>query len=152
MPFRRSLLLASAALSVVALTACGGGGGGGSASGGGSDKTLSESDANNPSGNISWCIGKDTTGAFSAMVKQFNDANSNAKVKLIELPTSADQQRAQQVQRLRAKSSECDVLGIDPIWMAEYVSQGWLYDLTDALSSRKSQFIGSTIESATYPG
>jgi len=113
---------------------------------------LSESDAQNPKGNISWCIGKDTTGAFAAMVKKFNDANSNAKVKLIELPTSADQQRAQQVQRLRAKSSECDVLGIDPIWMAEYVSQGWLYDLTDALSSRKSQFIGSTIESATYQG
>ena len=92
------------------------------------------------------------TKEFAAMVKQFNDANANAKVKLIELPTSADQQRAQQVQRLRAKSSECDVLGIDPIWMAEYVSQGWLYDLTDALSSRKSQFIGSTIESATYQG
>jgi len=131
----------------IALAACGGGG-----SSSGSGKTLSASDAKNPKGNISWCIGKDTTGAFAAMVKQFNDANSNAKVKLIELPTSADQQRAQQVQRLRAKSSECDVLGIDPIWMAEYVSQGWLYDLTDALSSRKSQFIGSTIESATYQG
>ena len=94
----------------------------------GGGKSLSADDAKNPKGNVSWCIGKDTTGAFAAMVKQFNDANPDAKVKLIELPTSADQQRAQQVQRLRAKSSECDVLGIDPIWMAEYVSQGWLYD------------------------
>src|SRR6266480_3320954 len=135
-------------LMAIALAACGGGGGSSSGSG----KTLSASDAKNPKGNISWCIGKDTTGAFAAMVKQFNDANANAKVKLIELPTSADQQRAQQVQRLRAKSSECDVLGLDQIWMAEYVSQGWLYDLTDALSSRKSQFIGSTSESATYQG
>jgi multiple sugar transport system substrate-binding protein len=150
--FRRSLLLASAALSVLALTACGGGGGGGSASGGGSDKTLSESDAKNPSGNISWCIGKDTTGAFSAMVKQFNDAHANAKVKLIELPTSADDQRAQQVQRLRAKSSECDVLGIDTIWTAEYASQGWIYDLSKVMDSRKDAFIGSTVASAKYQG
>jgi len=86
------------------------------------------------------------------MVKQFNNANPNANVKLIELPTSADDQRAQQVQRLRAKSSECDVLGIDPIWMAEYVSQGWIYDLTDALNDRKSDFIGSTVDSAKYQG
>jgi multiple sugar transport system substrate-binding protein len=107
-------------------------------------------DAKNPKGNISWCIGKDTTGAFATMVKRFNDANPGAKVKLIELPTSADDQRAQQVQRLRAKSSECDVLGIDPIWMAEYVSQGWLYDLTDAFNSRKDSFIASTADSAKY--
>jgi multiple sugar transport system substrate-binding protein len=144
-----------ALVTVLALSACGGGSsksGGSSNSGGGSGKTLSMDDAKNPKGNISWCIGKDTTGAFAAMVKRFNDANPGATVKLIELPTSADDQRAQQVQRLRAKSSECDVLGIDPIWMAEYVSQGWLYDLTDALSSRKSEFITSTADSAKYNG
>jgi trehalose/maltose transport system substrate-binding protein len=161
MQLRRPIAAFSTLAAVLALTACGGGGGGGGgggttggSNGGGSSggKTLSASDAKNPKGNVSWCIGKDTTGAFAAMVKQFNDANPNAKVKLIQLPTSADQQRAQQVQRLRAKSSECDILGIDPIWMAEYVSQGWLYDLTDALSPRKSQFIASTVESAKYQG
>jgi multiple sugar transport system substrate-binding protein len=140
-------------LTVVVLAACGGGNGGGKGGGGGGGgKTLSADDAKNPKGNISWCIGKDTTGAFASMVKQFNDANPNAKVKLVELPTSADDQRAQQVQRLRAKSSECDVLGIDPIWMAEYVSHGWLYDITDVLSSRKSDFIASTVKSAAYQG
>lgn len=161
MQLRRPIAAFSTLAAILALTACGGGGGGGGGGGttgggnGGSSgggKTLSASDAKNPKGNVSWCIGKDTTGAFAAMVKQFNDANPNAKVKLIQLPTSADQQRAQQVQRLRAKSSECDILGIDPIWMAEYVSQGWLYDLTDALTPRKSQFIGSTVESASYQG
>lgn len=157
MQFRRLIAAFSTVATVLALTACGGGGGGGGgttggSSGGGNGKTLSESDAKNPKGNISWCIGKDTTGAFAAMVKQFNDANSGAKVKLIELPTSADQQRAQQVQRLRAKSSECDVLGIDTIWTAEYASQGWIYDLTDAMNSRKSDFIGSTVASAKFQG
>ena len=91
MPFRRSLLLASAALSVAALTACGGGGGGSSTGGGGSDKTLSESDANNPSGNISWCIGKDTTGAFNQVVSLYNQSHPGVHVKLLELPTGSYQ-------------------------------------------------------------
>jgi multiple sugar transport system substrate-binding protein len=154
MKLRRPVTAILTLLTVLVLSACGGGSSNSSSGGGGggSEKTLSTDDAKNPKGNASWCIGKDTTGAFAAMVKQFNDANPNAKVKLIELPTSADQQRAQQVQRLRAKSSECDILGIDPIWMAEYVSQGWLYDLTDVLTPRKSKFIGSTVESASYQG
>ena len=149
MKLRRPVTALFALALVFALSACGGSS---SSSSSGSGKSLSMDDAKNPKGNVSWCIGKDTTGSFAAMVKRFNDKYPDAKVKLIELPTSADDQRAQQVQRLRAKSSECDILGIDPIWMAEYVSQGWLYDLTDALNSRKSEFIGSTVDSASYQG
>ncbi len=138
---------------VLALTACGGSSGGGAAStSGGGGKTLSESDAQNPKGNITWCIGKDTTGAFAQVVKMFNSQKSGATVKLIELPTSADDQRAQQIQRLRAKSSECDVLGIDTIWTAEYASQGWIYDLSKVIDARKGDFIGSTVQSTKYQG
>src|SRR6266480_6363120 len=146
MQFRGPVAAITTAATLVALTGCGGG------SSSGSGKTLSESDAQNPKGNISWCIGKDTTGAFASMVKLFNDQNSNARVKLIELPTSADDQRAQQVQRLRAKSSECDVLGIDTIWTAEYAAQGWIYDLSKVMDARKGAFIGSTVDSAKYQG
>jgi multiple sugar transport system substrate-binding protein len=138
---------------VVALAACGGGGGEKAATtGGGGGKTLSPSDAKNPSGNITWCIGKDTTGAFSQMVKLYNDQNNGSKAKLIELPTAADQQRTQQIQRLRAKSPECDVLGIDTIWTAEYSSQGWIYDLTKVIDARKSDFINTTLDTAKYNG
>jgi multiple sugar transport system substrate-binding protein len=149
---RRPVVAFSIVAAALALTACGGGSSSSSSNGGGGggDKTLSASDAKNPKGNISWCIGKDTTGAFASMVKLFNDQNSGAKVKLVELPTSADDQRAQQVQRLRAKSSECDVLGIDTIWTAEYASQGWIYDLSDWMNSHKDKFIGSTVASAKF--
>ena len=153
MKFRRPALTISVLAMLLALTACGGSSSSKSSStttGGGNGKTLSASDAENPKGNISWCIGKDTTGAFASMVKLFNDQNANAKVKLIELPTSADDQRAQQVQRLRAKSSECDVLGIDTIWTAEYASQGWIYDVSDWMDSHKGEFIGSTVDSAKF--
>jgi len=151
MQFRRPVVAFSIVAAALALTACGGGSSSSSSSSSsGGDKTLSASDAKNPKGNISLCIGKDTTGAFASMVKLFNDQNSGAKVKLIELPTSADDQRAQQVQRLRAKSSECDVLGIDTIWTAEYASQGWIYDLSDWMNSKKDKFIGSTVDSTKF--
>jgi multiple sugar transport system substrate-binding protein len=103
-----------------------------------------------PSGNVTWCIGKDTTGAFSTVVKNFNRQNPDANVKLLELPESADEQRRLQIQRLRAESPECDVLGMDVIWTAEYAAQGWLVDVTDAVEKRQDEFIASTLETAKF--
>src|SRR5436190_4436396 len=60
--------------------------------------TVTPADASNPKGNVTWCIGKDTTGAFSQVVSLYNQAHPKVHVKLLELPTSADQQRTQLVQ------------------------------------------------------
>mgnify|MGYP006162073755 CR=1 FL=1 len=51
---------------------------------------------------------------------------TNVTVKLVELPESADEQRTQLVQRLDAESDECDVLGMDVIWTAEFAEAGWI--------------------------
>ena len=88
------------------------------------------------SGDVTWCIGKDTTGAFGTVIDNFNKANPNANVKLLELPEDAGEQRRLQVQRLEAKSPECDVLGTDVIWTAEYAAQKWLLDVSDCRSPR----------------
>lgn len=136
-------------LAALGLAACGGGGGGGG--GGGSEaKTLQPSDAENASGKVTWCIGKDTSGAFKTAVESFNDENPKLEAELLELPESADLQREQQIQRLRAKSSECDVLGMDVIWTAEYAAAGWLYDLTPVVEAHESEFIPSTVETVEY--
>ena len=45
----------------------------------------------------------------------------------LEFSTSADEQRAQFVQRQEAKSGECDIFSSDVIWTAEFASQKWLY-------------------------
>jgi multiple sugar transport system substrate-binding protein len=108
--------------------------------------------ANNPKGSVTWCIGKDTTGAFSQVVSLYNQSHPGVHVNLLELPTSSDQQRTQLVQREQAKSPECDVLGMDVIWTAEFAAQGWLRDVTSALQSRASSFIPSTIETVTAGG
>ena len=104
------------------------------------------------SGNITWCIGKDTSGAFGTVVDNFNKANPKANVKLLELPEDAGEQRRLQIQRLQAKSSECDVLGMDVIWTAEYAAQSWLLDISDSISQNGDQFIQSTVDTTEYEG
>ena len=118
-------LLAALALFVAA---CGGdddsGGGGG---GGGAAKqeetgvtkgvakapTLDQ--AKGAKGSVTYCTGKDTSGAQTESVKLFN-AKFKAQglsAKLLEFPTSADEQHNQIVQRQEARSGECDVYKAD---------------------------------------
>lgn len=104
------------------------------------------------SGNVTWCIGKDTTGAFGTVIDAFNKANPNANVKLLELPEDAGEQRRLQVQRLEAKSPECDVLGTDVIWTAEYAAQGWLVDVSDWIAKNGDKFIPSTVDTTKFEG
>jgi multiple sugar transport system substrate-binding protein len=104
------------------------------------------------SGDVTWCIGKDTSGAFQTVVDSFNEANPDANVKLLQLPEAADEQRRLQIQRLRAESPECDVLGMDVIWTAEYAAQNWLLDVSDFISENGDKFIQSTVDTTEYEG
>ncbi len=134
----------------LAFAGCGddddGGGGGG---GGGTDDAKQVGQAR-AEGDVTWCIGKDTSGAFTTVLNNFNRENPNANVELLELPESADDQRRLQIQRLRAESPQCDVLGMDVIWTAEYAAQNWLLDMTQAVEEQSDAFIPSTLETARY--
>jgi multiple sugar transport system substrate-binding protein len=128
------------------------GSGTGSSSGSSSGNAVTPAMANNPKGTVTWCIGKDTTGAFGQVIKLYNQAHPGVTVKLLELPTSATQQRTQLVQRQQAKSSECDVLGMDVVWTAEFAAQGWLKDVTPAIQARQNEFIPSTLATTKING
>jgi multiple sugar transport system substrate-binding protein len=151
----KKLASVGAILACAAVAAGCGSSGGGSTGGGGSTvagvsnnaKTVTPDMAKNAKGNVTWCIGKDTTGAFSQVVKLYNQ-QGQAHVKLLELPTSADQQHSQLVQREQAKSSECDVLGMDVTWTAEFAAQNWLLDVSPAIQARQNEFIPSTLDTA----
>jgi multiple sugar transport system substrate-binding protein len=103
-------------------------------------------------GGVTFCLGKDTSGNQTAAVKDFNAKFKSAGLtaKLLEFPTSADEQRNQFVQRQEAKSSECDVFFSDVIWTAEFAAQKWLLDMTDTVNERKADFIPSTLETIHY--
>jgi multiple sugar transport system substrate-binding protein len=133
----------------------GGGSGGGSAAGGGGGeitgaKVIDPNSAQNAKGNVTLCTGKDTSGSKADAIKEFNAANPDMTVKMLEFPESADEQRNQAIQRLDAKSPECDVFNADVTWTAEFASQKWLYDMTPYVEKRKDEFIPSTLETATY--
>ena len=136
----------------------GGGGGGSSTSGGGGVKVEGakvidpKSMDNPPKGTVKYCQGKDTTGDGKAKVALFNKkfASQGYKATLTEFPASADQQRAQFIQRQQAKSDDCDVFSSDVIWTAEFASQKWLYDLTPYVQAQKSKFIGAPLETVHY--
>jgi multiple sugar transport system substrate-binding protein len=140
------LLAALAAMLLFAVAGCGSDD---DDSGGANAEKATQAKA---SGNVTWCIGKDTTGAFGTVVDNFNKANPNANVKLLELPEDAVEQRRLQIQRLRAKSDECDVLGMDVIWTAEYAAQGWLKDVSDYISQNGDKFIKSTVDTTEFEG
>jgi multiple sugar transport system substrate-binding protein len=136
----------------------GGGGGGTTSSGGGSApkiegaKVIDPASMNGAKGNVTFCLGKDTSGDKTALVKKFNQENPGITAKLLEFSTSADEQRASFVQRQEAKSGECDVFYSDVIWTAEFASQKWLYDMTPYLESKKSELIPATLQTVNYAG
>jgi trehalose/maltose transport system substrate-binding protein len=140
------LLAALAAMLLFAVAGCG------SDDDSGGSSSAEKATTAKASGDVTWCIGKDTTGSFGTVIDNFNKANPKANVKLLELPTSADDQRRLQIQRLRAKSDECDVLGMDVIWTAEYAVQGWLKDVSDYISQNGDKFIKSTVDTTEFQG
>jgi multiple sugar transport system substrate-binding protein len=117
---------------------------------GGDAQQAPSADPSQASGDVAWCIGKDTTGAYGTAIDLFKKENPNVNVRLVELPESADEQRTQLVQRLDAESDECDVLGLDVIWTAEFAAQDWLQDTSDVIEPRQDDFIPSTLETAQY--
>jgi multiple sugar transport system substrate-binding protein len=151
-------VVAGVCSSAVVLAGCGddGGGSGGGGGGGGEDakitgnKVIDPGSMDNAKGNVSFCTGKDTSGSKTAGVKAFNQANPGLKVKLIEFPESADEQRNQFVQRQEAKAADCDVFYSDVIWTAEFAQQKWLYDMTPYVKARQDEFIPSTLATITY--
>jgi multiple sugar transport system substrate-binding protein len=153
--FGASVALASCAL---LLAACGGddgggGGGGGDASGGEQTKGVKAIDPNSMNGakgTVTYCVGKDTTGATHAWIEAFNKKKTGVTVKILEFPASADAQRQQFIQRQQAKSGECDMFSSDVIWTAEFASQKWLYDMTPYVEKRKAEFIQAPIETVTF--
>jgi multiple sugar transport system substrate-binding protein len=115
-------------------------------------KAIDPASMDSASGDVTVCMGKDTSGDITEAVKEFNAQGNGVTVNLLEFSTSADEQRTQFVQRQEAKSGECDVFSSDVIWTAEFASQKWLLDMTPYIESRKGDFIEATLETVTYDG
>jgi multiple sugar transport system substrate-binding protein len=152
-------LLCMALACAVFVAACGedeesGGGSAGSEETGTTEgaEVIDPASMEGASGDVTYCLGKDTSGDKTAAIERFNEANPDIKATLLEFSTSADEQRTQFVQRQEAKSGECDVFYADVIWTAEFASQKWIFDMSPYVEDKKSSLIEATLDTVTYDG
>ena len=150
MKVRRTSRLVGVALSVgamVALAACSGG----QVPDGGPGGDSSEAEAVDFSqrGPITFVTGKDLSGLLQSEIDKWNKNHPDEKVRLIELPDEADQQRQQMVNNARTKGTEYTVLSMDVVWTAEFAANGWVVPLPEDKVDTEGM-LPATVEAGTY--
>ncbi|QCV88460.1 ABC transporter substrate-binding protein [Acidipropionibacterium jensenii] len=142
---RRNFLAGLGGLgSLAVLSACGSN----SDSGTGSSAGASSGPAFTGKGPITYATGKDTSGKLQEILGDWNKTHPDEKVTLTELPESADDQRAAMIQNFQVKSDSYSVVGMDPIWVAEFAAQQWVAALP--ADTDTSGLLKSSVDSATY--
>ncbi|MGE5292938.1 MAG: ABC transporter substrate-binding protein [Micromonosporaceae bacterium] len=96
-------------------------------------------------------MGADTSGYLRPLVNKWNASHPGEKVTPIQLPADADDQHAQMVANLQARSGLYDVLNLDVIWTPEFASQGWIVPLNRSLFPL-SQFLTPAVDTAEWDG
>jgi len=99
--------------------------------GGGGDNAGGSSGALEGTGEITLATGKDTSGNMQKIVDAWNADHPNEKVRIVELPESADGQRQQMVQNAQVKSDAFSVLNLDVVWTAEFAANRWVVELPE---------------------
>jgi multiple sugar transport system substrate-binding protein len=145
-PVRRVLIAATSLSALLAVAACGGGGG--SSSPGGAASSGSTADFSKQ-GDIEVWQGKDTSGNFPKLIKQFNDSHPQGKVTFHELPDQADAQRQQMIQNSQIKNPKMAVLSVDVVWTAEFAANGYIEALPNDQFPTEG-FLKSAVDAATY--
>ena len=102
-------------------------------------------------GPITLAIGKDNSGWVQGVITGWNKRYPNQKVTLLLLPEASNDQLAQLVATLQAKSDEYDVIDMDVIWTAEFASNGWIIPLPESQFPLKD-FLKPAVDTAMYQG
>jgi multiple sugar transport system substrate-binding protein len=102
-------------------------------------------------GPITFAIGKDNSGWLPGVITGWNKRYPDQKVTLLLLPQASNDQLAQLVANLQAKSDVYDVIDMDVIWTAEFASNGWIIPLPDS-QFPLDQFLKPAVDTAMYQG
>lgn len=100
-------------------------------------------------GPITFVIGRDTTSYLQPLLDRWNRDHPAERVTLLELPEAADEQRAQMVANLQARSDRYDVLALDVVWTAEFAEAGWIVPLERGLFPLH-RFLPPVVDTAIY--
>ena len=100
-------------------------------------------------GPITFATGKLGSGYLPSLVAQWNAEHPRQRVTVIYLPAETDEQHAQLVENLQARSDVYDVMNLDVIWTAEFASNGWISPVSPRLAPL-SQFLHPAVATATF--
>jgi multiple sugar transport system substrate-binding protein len=103
-------------------------------------------------GPITFAIGQDDSTWVQGVIGGWNKHYPGQKVTLLELPQAANDQLAQLVADLQAKSDLYDVIDMDVIWTAEFASNGWIMPLPARKFPELKDFLKPAVATATYQG
>jgi multiple sugar transport system substrate-binding protein len=117
----------------------------------GTAQALTRGGALTGEGPITFVTGADTSGYIQPLLNRWNAAHPAEKVTLVQLPADADDQHAQMVANLQARSDLYDVFDLDVIWTPEFAAQGWIIPLTPRLFPL-GQFLPSAVGTAEWDG
>jgi multiple sugar transport system substrate-binding protein len=137
---RGAAVLAAGALLV---SACGSSNSGSGGSSGSSGTALEGR------GEITFATGKDTSGNMQKLVDKWNTDHADQKVRIVELPESADGQRQQMVQNAQVKSDAFTILNLDVVWTAEFAANRWVSELP-ADQFELDKFLKPAVDTAKY--
>ena len=102
-------------------------------------------------GPVTFAIGSDDIGWLSPLVAAWNKQHPGTPVQLLYLPPAANDQLAQLVANLQAKSCLYDVIGMDVVWTAQFASSGWVIPLA-ARQFPLGGFLAPAVATARYQG
>jgi multiple sugar transport system substrate-binding protein len=102
-------------------------------------------------GPITFAIGKDNSGWLQGVITGWNTDHPGQKVTLLLLPEAANDQLAQLVANLQARSDLYDVIDMDVIWTAEFASNGWIIPLPQS-QFPLGDFLKPAVDTAMYQG
>ena len=132
-----------AAAMTASLAACGGGG-----------SSESGSDSGEGSGRepitLNFSFDQGVGEATQQIVDNFNESQDKIKVETVLLPQDTNQVHDDFVNKLASGDTSVDIMGLDVVYVAEFASAGWLYDLTDKIDT--STMLEGPVEGATYDG
>jgi multiple sugar transport system substrate-binding protein len=103
---------------------------------------------------LNWYVFNEPGGAFKDAAKSCNEQSGGRyEIKIVPLPTDANQQRELIVRRLAAEDESVDLIGMDVIWTAEFAEAGWIKEWKGADAQQAVQgAIPATVETARYQG
>ncbi len=102
---------------------------------------------------VRYLAGPDVGGFSKEIIKNFEAANPDIKVEMVEGPAATNTREDMYATSFMAKEATYDLVYMDVAWMPKFAAQGWLRPLDDLfLEMDRLDFLPGDMEGSRYEG